>query len=156
MASLKSLIDAIHAKNETENNNYKWLILIDEIQVFRHKSDLTTLHLKKDIEIMAAINPNGAWQSCITPPMDKRFIFQRLTFKHRNSLEISIFIAHWKYESRLLDLAYKFKDEPLLASSFPAIDKVILYQNTNIPHIIFLTVFTGFCQQKESNLDSSQ
>ena len=105
---------------------------------------------------MAAINPNGAWQSCITPPMDKRFIFQRLTFKHRNSLEISIFIAHWKYESRLLDLAYKFKDEPLLASSFPAIDKVICIKIQIFHKLFFLTDFIEFCEQKESSLDFSQ
>ena len=96
LATLQSLINAIHTKNKKENTNYKWLVLIDEILVYRHKSDLTTLYLKKNVEIMAAINPNGVWQSCITPPKDKRFIFQRLTFKHRNSLEISIFIAHWK------------------------------------------------------------
>ena len=128
MATLQSLINATHARNEKEKTNYKWLVLIDEIQIFKYSNDFTTLSLKESIEIMAAINPNRTWQSDISPPKDKKFIFKRLTFKHRNSLEISIFLAHWKWESKQFSFADGFngyEDESLLKSCFPAIDKVI-------------------------------
>ena len=50
-----------------------------------------------NIEFVVAINPGGMHGAyTIVPPQDNKFITRRFSFKHRNSLEISVFLAHLK------------------------------------------------------------
>ena len=97
--TLKSLIKAIRKKSKEEDLNCKWLILLDEVVIRWGQSDFSTLNLDDDdnIELVVAVNPGGINASyTIIPPQDKKFITKRFTFKHRNSLEISVFLAHLK------------------------------------------------------------
>ena len=129
--TLKSLIEAIRKKSKEENLNYKWLVLLDEVVIYYGRSDFSTLNLDDDdnIELVVAVNPGGiAGSYTIIPPQDKKFITKRFTFKHRNSLEISVFLAHLK---KLTKEVYYYpideaEDKTLTESCFPAIDKVIL------------------------------
>ena len=130
-ASLKSLIEAIRKKSKEENINFKWLILLDEVVIYHGRSDFSTLNLDDDenIELVVAVNPGGiAGAYTIIPPQNKKFITKRFTFKHRNSLEISVFLAHLK---KLTKSTYypvsDTKDKTLTESCFPAIDKVIQF-----------------------------
>ena len=124
-----SLIEAIRKKSKEENLNCKWLILLDEVIIWGGKSDFSTLNLDDDdnIELVVAINPGGIGRSySIIPPQDKKFITMRFTFKHRNSLEISVFLAHLtKLTNKLYHSISEAEDKTLTESCFPAIDKVI-------------------------------
>ena len=127
--TLKSLIEAIRKKSKEENLNYKWLILLDEVVIWKGRSDFSTLNLDDDdnIELVVAVNPGGMYGSyTIIPPQDKKFITKRFTFKHRNSLEKSVFLAHLK---KLTTSGYysvsEAEDKTLTESCFPAIDRVI-------------------------------
>ena len=128
--TLISFIHAIRKKSKEENLNCKWLILLDEVVIRRGKSDFSTLNLDDhdNIELVIAVNPCG-YEGPYTfiPPQDKKFITKRFTFKHRNSLEISVFLAHLK---KLTISEYypvsEAEDKTLTDSCFPAMDKVSL------------------------------
>ena len=134
---LIDLIDAITDKNDKEK--CQWLILIDEVTVRTYSSNFSSLCLNDNFEIVVAINPisfDDAFN--VIPPKDKKFIFKRLTFKHRNSLEISVFLLHFKkkmiapgvlYSSatQLFIPAFAIPDSDdvaLVESTYPALDKV--------------------------------
>ena len=105
---------------------------MDEVVIWKGRSDFSTLNLDDDdnIELVVAVNPGGMYGSyTIIPPQDKKFITKRFTFKHRNSLEISVFLAHLK---KLTGPTFyhpisEAEDKTLTESCFPAIDKVICY-----------------------------
>ena len=105
------------------------MILLDEVVIWDGKSDFSNLNLDDDdnIELVVAVNPSGIDEAyTIVPPQDKKFITKRFTFKHRNSLEISVFLAHFKKLTK--DSYYPIseaEDKSLTESCFPAIDKVI-------------------------------
>ena len=106
---------------------------MDEVVIWFGKSDFSTLNLNDDdnIELVVAVNPGGVSDPyTVIPPQNKKFITKRFTFKHRNSLEISVFLAHLK---KLLSEKNEFyfaidesDDKPLTESCFPARDKVYL------------------------------
>ena len=128
--TIKSSIEAIRKKSKEENLECKWLILLDEVVIYFGKSDFSTLNLDDDdnIELVIAVNPGGINGSyTIIPPQDMKFITKRFTFKHRNSLEISVFLAHLK---KLTISEYypvsEAEDKTLTDSCFPAMDKVSL------------------------------
>lgn len=138
--TLSNLIYAIQDKNGEENLICRWLILLDEIVIELFNSqDFSSTCLDENIEIVAAVNPTVLDKSFnVIPPTDKKFIFKRLTFKHRNSLEISVFLLHLKKkikspevlkisttESYFPRVAIADSDDmALVESSFPALDKV--------------------------------
>ena len=106
---------------------------MDEVVIWHGESDFSTLNLNNNdnIELVVAVNPGGIRGAyTIIPPQDKKFITKRFTFKHRNSLEISVFLAHLKkstnQESRLWYPIDENEDKTLTESCFPALDKVIL------------------------------
>ena len=71
---LKSLIEAIRKKSKEENLNCKWLILLDEVVIWKGGSDFSTLNLDDDdnIELVVAVNPGGINAPyTIIPPQDK-------------------------------------------------------------------------------------
>ena len=130
-----SFIYAIRKKSKEENLNCKWLILLDEVVIRRGRSDFSTLNLDDDddnIELVIAVNPCGyEGPYTIIPPQDKRFITKRFTFKHRNSLEIDVFLAHLKQWTIDISGLYhpigEAEDKNLTKSCFPALDKVIYF-----------------------------
>ena len=140
--TLKSLVEAIRKKTKEENLNCKWLILLDEVVISWGKSDFSTLNLDEDddkIELVVAVNPGGYGNSyTIIPPQDNKFITKRFTFKHRNSLEISVFLAHLKNLTKgYFSPIDEAKDKTLTESCFPAIDKVIISLFVSSPfHLI--------------------
>ena len=136
-----SFIYAIRKKSKEENLNCKWLILLDEVVIRRGRSDFSTLNLDDDddnIELVIAINPCGyEGPYTIIPPQDKKFITKRFTCKHRNSLEISVFLAHLKQWTTDIPGLYhpisKAEDKNLTKSCFPALDKVFFpFQIINV------------------------
>ena len=134
---LSSLMADVKAKAHCQ-----WLILLDEVTVGIGSQDFSSLHLDDNIEMVIAVNPTlGEEAFNVIPPKDKRFIFKRLTFKHRNSLEISVFLLHFKNKMNASGVLYVFtlkqymiqntsipdsEDTALVESAFPAIDKVHL------------------------------
>ena len=105
---------------------------MDEVVIWHGESDFSTLNLDdgENIELVAAVNPGGVYGSyTINPPQDKKFITKRFTFKHRNSLEISVFLAHLKKLTKEASNLYhpidENEDKTLTESCFPAVDKVI-------------------------------
>ena len=129
--TLTNFIAAIRRKSKEENLKCKWLILLDEVVIYKGKSDFSTLNLDDDddnIELVVAVNPGGIGDTyTIIPPHDKKFITKRFTFKHRNSLEISVFLAHLKKFAKGNDYPIdENEDKELTKSCFPAIDKVFL------------------------------
>ena len=124
--TLQNFIHAIRKKSKKENLICKWLILLDEVVIHWGMSDFSTLYLDEDIEIVVAVNPGGVIEPyTIIPPQDKKFIIKRFTFKHRNSLEIGVFLAHLKKLVKGNYSISEIEDKPLTESCFPAIDKVI-------------------------------
>ena len=150
--TLKSLIEAIRIKSKFENLSCKWLIVLDEVVIVWGERDFSTLSLDDDdnnIEFVVAVNPGGIRKPyTIIPPQDKKIITMRLTFKHRNSLEISVFLAHFKK----LPIFYSYyaiseaNDKNLAESCFPAIDKVkICFTFSIILHDLSNLLFLEFC-----------
>ena len=127
--TLKGLIGAIRKKSKEENLNCKWLILLDEVIIFHGKSDFSTLNLDDDdnIELVIAVNPGGIYGAYTTfNHQSKKLLTRRFTFKHRNSLEISLFLAHLKKLTKGLYFPIsEAEDKTMTESCFPAIDKVI-------------------------------
>ena len=82
---------------------------------------------------MVAINPTKPESPAhVIPPKDKKFIFKRLTFKHRNSMEISIFLLHFKKKMKDPGALYISATNlfmPVLA--IPDLDDVALVESTN-------------------------
>ena len=133
--TLRGLIDKIKEKSDKENLNFKWLILLDELVLKRYRQDFSSMDPNDNVEIMVAVNPiidEKAFN--VIPPRSEKFVFKRLTFKHRNSLEISIFLLHFKEKMVSLDDLYNasirhfglsdLDDVALVESAFPAVDKV--------------------------------
>ena len=138
--TLKSLVEAIRKKTKEENSNCKWLILLDEVVIYMGRSDFSTLNLDGDdnIEFVVAVNPGGVVDPyTIIPPLDKKFITKRFTFKHRNSLEICVFLAHLKKlineEKGVYYPIDENDDKTITESCFPAIDKVICFSFWILP-----------------------
>ena len=135
--NLSSLIADVNAKTY-----WQWLILLDEVTVGIGCQDFSSLHLYDNVEMVIAVNPTLSDEAFnIIPPKDKRFLFKRLRFKHRNSLEISVFLLHFKKKMNDPGVLYvsTFKqyviqntsipdseDTALVESALPAIDKVHL------------------------------
>ena len=103
---------------------------MDEVVIWHGESDFSTLNLDdgENIELVAAVNPGGVEGSyTIIPTQDKKFITKRFTFRHRNSLEIGVFLAHFKrFTEGYHNSISEAEDKNLTETCYPAIDKVIL------------------------------
>ena len=70
-------------------------------------------------------------------------ITKRFTFKHRNSLEISVFLAHLK---KLTKVGYypisEAEDKTLTESCFPAIDKVIHFTFFHLQYLAEISKYS--------------
>ena len=110
---------------------------MDEIQIVFDNCDFSSLKVHfQDIDVLMAINP--ALESCekvaFQPPNEPSTIFQRLTYKYRQSQEISTFVLHFlKLESKYGSL-YKqlesYEDSPLALSTLPSGNLPILVKTT--------------------------
>ena len=129
--TINSLIKAIKKKNEEENNDCQWILLVDEL-IARNGDDFTSLCILEDIDVLIGVSPNSldydneAFEVIL--PNNEEIIAKRLVFKHRNSLELNVFLAHFNFHFAKVDMATPLssdEDMPLVDSCFPAIDKVI-------------------------------
>ena len=130
--TINSLIKAIKKKNEEENNDCQWILLVDEL-IARNGDDFTSLCILEDIDVLIGVSPNSldydneAFEVIL--PNNEEIIAKRLVFKHRNSLELNVFLAHLNFhfakEGRVVTPLSSDEDMPLVDSCFPAIDKVI-------------------------------
>ena len=136
-ATINSLIKAIQKKDDQENSDCQWILLIDELGA-KSDDDFTSICILEDIDVLIGVSPNSNnWDSNgvfeVILPKTKNIIAKRLVFKHRNSLELSVFLAHLSMHfSNKLSVATPLssvEDMPLVDSSFPAIDKVIASKN---------------------------
>ena len=154
--TINSLIKAIKKKNEEENNDCQWILLVDEL-IAETGDDFTILHISEDIDVLIGVSPNSnsfRYDFTLVVPIDKKIIAKRLVFKHRNSLELNVFLAHLNFhfakESMVTPLSSD-EDMPLVDSCFPAIDKVLIVPNPK--SFSTYTFFVGLCKKKKSNLD---
>ena len=81
---LNNLIETLRKKNKYENLNCKWLILLDEVAIWRHGvNDFSTLNLDDDdnIELVAALSGGifGMFSYSIISPRYGNFITKRFT-----------------------------------------------------------------------------
>ena len=129
--TINSLIKAIKKKNEEENNDCQWILLVDEL-IARNGDDFTSLCILEDIDVLIGVSPNSldydneAFEVIL--PNNEEIIAKRLVFKHRNSLELNVFLAHLNFhfaKDYMLTPMSNNEDMPLVDSCFPAIDKVI-------------------------------
>ena len=123
------MIEAIRKKSKEENLNCNWLILLDEVVITLGQSVFFDLIKDYDdnIELVVAVNPVGFLRVyTISPEQNKKFISKRFTFRHRNSLEISVFLAHLKKLTlKKFCPISEAEDKTLTESCFPALDKVL-------------------------------
>ena len=133
--TINSLIRAIGKKNDQENRKYQWIILIDELIIITGLVDFKNLCIIEDIDILIGVSPNShlsagnMYRICL--PKSQRIIAKRLVFKHRNTLELNVFLAHLNFyftkEFAATPLS-NIEDMPLVDSCFPAIDRVKLFK----------------------------
>ena len=128
--TMNSLIKAIKKKNDFENSDYQWILFVDEL-LARNGDDFTSLCIIEDVDVLIGISPNSSsWGGQlfeIMLPNHKRIIAKRLVFKHRNSLELNLFLAHLNFhftKGKLFTPLNSEEDMPLIDSCVPAIDKV--------------------------------
>ena len=129
--TINSLIIAIKRKNDLENNHCQWILLVDEL-LASNGDDFTNLCILEDIiDVLIGVSPNSLYDEKffeVILPNNKKIIAKRLVFKHRNSLELNVFMAHLNFHFAKVDMATPLssdEDMPLVDSCFPAIDKVI-------------------------------
>ena len=129
--TINSLVKAIQKKNEEENNDCQWILLVDEL-LARNGDDFTSLFMLEDIDALIGVSPNSLGGIHVVfeviLPNNKEIIAKRLVFKHRNSLELNVFLAHLNVhfaKEDMFTLMSSGEDMPLIDSCFPAIDKVI-------------------------------
>ena len=129
--TINSLIKAIKKKNEEENNDCQWILLVDEL-IARNGDDFTSLCILEDIDVLIGVSPNSkssiSYNFEIFLPNNTGIIAKRLVFKHRNSLELNVFLAHLNFhfaKEAMFTPMSSDEDMPLVDSCFPAIDKVI-------------------------------
>ena len=129
--TINRLIKAVKHKNDKENNDCQWILLVDEL-LARNGDDFTSLFMLEDIDALIGVSPNSldydneAFEVIL--PNNEEIIAKRLVFKHRNSLELNVFLAHLNFhfaKDYMLTPMSNNEDMPLVDSCFPAIDKVI-------------------------------
>ena len=132
-ATINSLIKAIQKKDDQENSDCQWILLIDELGA-KSDDDFTSICILEDIDVLIGVSPNSNnWGSEgvfeVILPKTKNIIAKRLVFKYRNSLELNVFLAHLNFhfakERFVVTPMTSDEDMPLVDSCFPAIDKVI-------------------------------
>ena len=128
--TINSLIKAIKKKNDQENSNCQWIILVDEL-IAKNGDDFTSLCILEEVDVIIGVSPNSFSSRDVFEvflPKNKRIIAKRLVFKHRNSLELNVFLAHLNLyflkEFSMVTPLSSDGDMPLIESCFPAIDKV--------------------------------
>ena len=122
-------------KNEEESRKCYWIMLIDEVQIWRNYINFSPLKVHfKDISIFMAINPTviKSAKYDFLQPSHESTLCETLTFKHRSSTEISLFLLHFtKYHNSTTSCSvesdnYNFKsidsqnDVPISLSTFPS------------------------------------
>ena len=129
--TILSLIKAIKKKNDKETNNCQWILFIDEL-LASNGDDFTSLCILEDIiDVLIGVSPNSKMYGSnifeVIQPYNKEIIAKRLVFKHRNSLELNVFLAHLNFYFAKEEMATPLssdEDMPLVDSCFPAIDQV--------------------------------
>ena len=127
--TINRLIKAIQSKNDQENNDCQWILLVDEL-LAKDGDDFRSLFILEDIDVLIGVSPNSNRNSNVFEvifPNNKKIIAKRLVFKHRNSLELNVFLAHlnFHFAKEVYTPMSSDEDMPLIDSCFPAIDKVI-------------------------------
>ena len=96
--NINNLIKAIKRKKSQESTIFKYIVLLDEVEIWEDHYDLTDLDLQeKDVDILIAISPSS--QFCKKPynvklPKHSNSVIERLRFMHRYSTEICRFLLH--------------------------------------------------------------
>ena len=122
-------------KNEEECRKCHWIMLIDEVQIWRNQINFSSLKVHfTDISIFMAINPTiiNSTKYDFVQPDHESTLCETLTFKHRSSTEISMFLLHFtRYHNSTTSCSvesdsYNFKsidsqnDVPISMSTFPS------------------------------------
>ena len=127
--TINSLIKAIKKKNDQENSDCQWILLVDEL-IAQNGDDFTSFCIIEDVDVLIGVSPNSGSDGSVFEvilPNNKRIIAKRLVFKHRNSLELNVFLVHLNVLFSKEDMYTPLSndnDMPLIESCFPAIDKV--------------------------------
>ena len=144
---INSFIKAIKRKNAKEKTRCQWIVVVDELRA-KNGNNFTNLCILEDVDILIGVSPNALDLKNqvfeVKLPKTKNIIAKRLVFKHRNSLELNIFLAHLNFhfarESMLTPMSSD-EDMPLIDSCFPAIDKVISIPKSKVYEIQVLSFF---------------
>ena len=128
---INSFIKAIKRKNAKEKTRCQWIVVVDELRA-KNGNNFTNLCILEDVDILIGVSPNALDLKNqvfeVKLPKTKNIIAKRLVFKHRNSLELNVFLAHLNFHF-VNEVMYtplsSDEDMPLVDSCFPAIDKVM-------------------------------
>ena len=132
---MNGIMKALKIINEEEKNqDCQWILFVDEL-LADQGSDFRSLCILEDVDVLIGVSPNfmgmGFGYFRIIPPENKMIIAKRLVFKHRNSLELNVFLAHLNiYSAKEFGMSQPLSDDenmPLIDSCFPAVDKVLKY-----------------------------
>ena len=161
---INSFIKAIKRKNAKEKTRCQWIVVVDELRA-KNGNNFTNLCILEDVDILIGVSPNALDLKNqvfeVKLPKTKNIIAKRLVFKHRNSLELNVFLAHINFHFSHEDMwtpLSNHENMPLIDSCFPAIDKVRKVSNRIQKNQIHFkkTLLIELCQKKESCLDFGQ
>ena len=91
--------NTIRNKNDQENSGCQWILLVDEF-LAKNEDDYASLLILEDVDLLIGVSLNSISYDEVFEvnfPNDKKVIANRLVFKHRNSLELNIFLAHLNF-----------------------------------------------------------
>ena len=101
------MISGMKKKNEQDNIELKWILLIDELSDTHSNTDYSNLISIDDVDVLIAFGPNfhlvtlnpNSETLIVTLPKSNRYIAKRITFKYSYSLELNIFLLeHFVYK----------------------------------------------------------
>ena len=122
--NINIFIKAIKKKNHQETTKFHYVILIDEVMLRGFSHDLTALKLDEpNIDVHIAINPLAdGYHFLMELPDQPNTYCAKLTWKHRNSLEICLFLSHLRAfienKAQSFSLLSGNHDAPLMKSCF--------------------------------------
>ena len=156
--NINNIVDAIREINCKADNKFKYILVLDEVEIWDDHFDLSDLKLYyDDIDVLIAINPirRDCQNNCkVILKEDCDSIIEQLRFKHRSSTEICVFNIHLA--------AYTIQDEetPINSSEDVAIvdttyasgrKPILILKAKHISDEIVLQTIEEFLLQKDRN-----
>ena len=145
--AIENLNRLFHKIAKVHQGDKQIILLIDEVTIDNDCHDFSFLQLMYPfLNVLIAVNPAGFGLTKsidINPPLGRCVLADKLLTKHRNSLQIAVFLAHVNrfindkdYNYKCLDVA---KDVPLEASTlFTGPLPIWIHRNEDVSDVTIL------------------